>query len=162
MQIARDDPQQPDIRALLDVHVREARANSPPGESFALDHSALSRPDISFWSVRDGDGALIGCGALKRLGDGQGEVKSMHTRADQRGRGTGRAMLEVIIEAARREGLRALYLETGNNQAYLPARQLYARCGFVECGVFGGYRENGFSVFMRLDLPAAVSAAQPG
>lgn len=154
MRIEIDEPTRPDIRALLDLHVSEARANSPPGGSFALDHSALRQPGITFWSARDDAGTLMGCGALKRLCGRFAEVKSMHTQTRLRGRGTGRAILDVILTEARRTGLARLYLETGNNDAYLPARKLYARAGFVECGPFADYRDNGFSVFMRLDLTA--------
>jgi len=39
---------------LLTLHVSEARANSPPGHSFALDFSGLQRPEISFFTAWDG------------------------------------------------------------------------------------------------------------
>jgi putative acetyltransferase len=37
--------------------------------------------------------------------------------------------------------MRRLSLETGSWPYFLPARALYARHGFVECGPFGDYRE---------------------
>ena len=37
---------------------------------------------------------------------------------------------------------------------FLPARALYARHGFVECGPFGDYREDPNSVFMTVDARA--------
>lgn len=151
MQIAVEDPAAPDILALLRIHLSDAVRQSPPGESFALDPEVLRAPAITFWAAR-ADGRLLGVGALKRLGDGAGEVKSMHTAHAARGRGIGRQVLQTIIGEARRQGLTRLLLETGNNDAYAPARALYRRAGFTECGPFADYRDNGFSVFMALEL----------
>jgi len=53
---------------------------------FALDLSGLRSPEITVWTVRD-DGALAGIGALKALGDGTGELKSMRTHPDHLRRG---------------------------------------------------------------------------
>jgi len=44
-------------------------------------------------------------------------------------------------------------LETGSQDFFAPARRLYARHGFVECGPFGSYALDPNSVFMSLDLP---------
>lgn len=41
---------------------------------------------------------------------------------------------------------------TGALAAVEPARGLYAAAGFVECGPFGGYREDPNSVFMSVSL----------
>ena len=43
-----------------------------------------------------------------------------------------------------------LSLETGSWPYFAPARALYARHGFTECGPFGDYREDPNSVFMTL------------
>jgi putative acetyltransferase len=95
---------------------------------------------------------LLGCGALKDLGDSTGEIKSMHTREVLRGRGLGRRMLEHILAEARRREYTALFLETGSMDAFLPARRLYERYGFTYCGPFGDYAEDPHSVFMTLAL----------
>ncbi len=52
--------------------------NSPPGSVFALDWSGLRKPEISFYTLWHAN-ELLGCGALKDLGDGTGEIKSMRT-----------------------------------------------------------------------------------
>lgn len=39
-------------------------------------------------------------------------------------------------------------LETGSMDAFVPARRLYAKFGFTECGPFAGYVEDPKSVFM--------------
>ena len=55
-------------------------------------------------------------------------------------------------ERARKRGLGGLWLETGSEEFFAPARRLYARAGFVECGPFGSYRPDPLSTFMTLPL----------
>ncbi len=143
-----DDPR---VVELLHTHMTRARAETAPGSSHALDLSLLGAADVTFWSAWEGD-VVVGVGALKRLGADHGEVKSMHTAEAARGRGVGSAMLRQIVAAARARGMARLSLETGSWPYFVPARALYARYGFVECGPFGEYREDPNSVFMTLAL----------
>ncbi len=113
--------------------------------------AALQQPGINFWAIWDGD-AVAGVGALRDLGDGHGEVKSMHTALAMRGRGIGSAMVRHIVDTARVRGYRRLSLETGATDYFAPARALYARHGFTECAPFVGYRPDPNSVFLTLDL----------
>ncbi len=73
-------------RRLLEHHFRSARAETAPGSAHALDLNGLKSPDISFWSVWDGQTQVIGIGALKRLSETDAEIKSMHTVESFRGR----------------------------------------------------------------------------
>ncbi|MCA3177273.1 MAG: GNAT family N-acetyltransferase [Burkholderiaceae bacterium] len=152
MRIDIDDPAAPDVSALLEEHLRDMHAQSPRESVHALDVSGLKVPSITFWTVRDADGLLLGCGALKQLDATHGEVKSMRTPTAQRRRGAGRAMLAHIVDEARRRGYGRLSLETGPQPAFAPARRLYERAGFVRCAPFGDYREDPYSVFMTLAL----------
>ncbi len=136
---------------LLETHVTRARAETAPGSAHALDLSALQGPDVTFWSAWESD-AVVGVGALKRLSAEHGEIKSMHTAEAARGQGVGSAMLGHIMAAARARRMTRLSLETGSWPYFVPARALYARHGFVECGPFGDYREDPNSVFMTLEL----------
>ena len=147
MQIRVDDLTGPEIRALLEEHLRNMHEISPPESVHALDLTALRRPEITFWTVW-ADGALVGCGALKELDPRHGEIKSMRTAATQRRRGVGRAMLTHIVGEARARGYARLSLETGSMQAFAPARTLYASFGFAHCGPFADYAEDPNSVFM--------------
>jgi putative acetyltransferase len=151
MQIQIDDPARPDVFALLDEHLRNMHELSPPESVHALDVSRLKGPDITFWSVRQ-DGTLLGCGALKELEPGHGEIKSMRTPADRRRQGAGRAVLNHIMAEARRRGYRRLSLETGTAESFAAAHRLYESVGFVRCGPFGDYRLDPYSVFMTLEL----------
>jgi putative acetyltransferase len=150
------------VVALLEQHVVRARAETAPGSAHALDLSGLRAPDVSFWSAWQGE-ELVGVGALKRLSAEHGEIKSMYTAESARGRGVGSAMVRHIVRQARERGMRRLSLETGSWPYFLPARALYARHGFVECGPFGDYREDPNSVFMTvgLEAPAADAFSAP-
>jgi putative acetyltransferase len=150
-EIRPDDLTGPEIAALLATHAETMRAASPPGSCHYLPIDGLRHASVSVWSLWE-EGELLGCGALRDLGDGTGEIKSMHTRAAGRGRGVGGAMLAHLIEEASRRGYTALYLETGSMDAFQPARRLYEGSGFAYCGPFAGYVEDPNSVFMKLGL----------
>ncbi len=103
------------------------------------------------WSAWQGDD-LVGVGALKELDPTRGELKTM--RVDDRflGTGAGRAMLRHIMAEARARGIRSLWLETGSEPVFAPARGLYASEGFVECAPFEGYGPDPLSTFMTREL----------
>lgn len=152
MQISLDQPARADVRALLEAHLRDMQAQSPPGSVHALDVARLQAPGIHFWTAREADGALLGCAALKRLDAGHGEIKSMRTLQTERRRGVGSALLAHVIAQARVQGLARLSLETGAQAAFASAQTLYARFGFAYCEPFADYRPDPHSVFMTLAL----------
>lgn len=147
MLIRTDDLTGPEIRALLEEHLRHMHEISPPESVHALDLPALRRPDISFWTAWEGS-QLLGCVALRQLDAVHGEVKSMRTVATQRRRGVGRALLAHVMGEAQRRGLERLSLETGAEPQFQAARNLYRSFGFTECAPFGEYRLDPNSVFM--------------
>ncbi|MET1087602.1 MAG: GNAT family N-acetyltransferase [Arthrobacter sp.] len=154
--IDRDDPTRSDVHQLLSEHLADMFATSPAESVHALDHSALSAPSITFWTARE-DGGLLGCGALKLLGSHtgsaiHGEIKSMRTTASARGRGVATMILRHILDDARARKLERIYLETGTEDYFAPARRLYVRNGFTECPPFAGYTLDPNSVYMELDL----------
>jgi putative acetyltransferase len=151
MQICTDDLRGPEIRALLEEHLRDMRRISPPESVHALDLDALRRPDITFWTVRSG-AELLGCGALKELDERHGEIKSMRTAERHRRKGVARAMLAHIIDTAGKRHYRRLSLETGAQPEFEPARRLYLDFGFEYCPPFGEYVEDPNSVFMTRRL----------
>ncbi len=140
-----------EIRTLLADHLEDMHAITPAESVHALDIEGLQAPGITFWSIWD-ENTLLGCGALKDLGDNTGEIKSMRTAEAFRGRGVGACMLEHIIKTARSRGYRALYLETGPMEEFAPALSLYTRFDFDECGPFAEYREDPNSTFMWKQL----------
>ena len=151
MDLRLDDLRHPTVIALLQEHLDWMHRISPPESVHALDLAALRRPDITFWTLWDGE-ALAGCGALRELAQGQGEVKSMRTAQTHLRRGVAARMLDHILAEARRRGYARLSLETGSMAYFAPARALYARAGFSRCGPFGDYVEDPNSVFMTRTL----------
>lgn len=151
MRVVPGDFTDPKVRALLKRHLEGMHASSPPGHVFALDWSALQRPEISFYTLWDGDD-LLACGALKALDAETGEIKSMRTADQHLRRGAGARILTHIIEEARRRGYRRLSLETGQGAPFEPALTLYRRYGFVNGGAFGDYEKSDFNQFLHLDL----------
>ena len=151
MRIIEDDLTGVEIRALLETHFAAMLASSPAESCHFLDFDGLNAPDVTFWSIWDGI-ALAGCGALKALSLGQGEIKSMRTHADHLRKGAGAAMLRHIISQARQRGYVRLSLETGSSDAFAPARAFYEAYGFESCPPFGDYVEDPFSRFMTLAI----------
>ena len=158
--VARDSPALPDVRNLLEEHLADMLATSPAESVHALGLGALAGPDITFWTARDsavpGGAVLLGCGALKELGAEDGEIKSMRTAQHARGRGIAALVLRRILDEARLCGYRRLFLETGSQEFFAPARRLYARHGFVPCPPFAGYQPDPNSVFMVRSLADAL------
>ncbi|MCK1723588.1 GNAT family N-acetyltransferase [Bradyrhizobium sp. 141] len=150
MEIRQDDPKAPHVADLLAHHLEELR--SVMGEhAQALDASGLSAPTVTFWTVWHGD-VLAGFGALKRLDEALGEVKSMRAAPAARGTGVGRAILLHIIAEARKRGYARLSLETGTAPLHVPAVALYRSVGFVPCEPFADYQASPHNQFMSLDL----------
>jgi putative acetyltransferase len=151
-EIAVDDPRKPDVRALLERHLTFCLSETPPEHSFALDVDALAQPGIAFFTCRDADGTVLGMGAIKELDPSQAEIKSMHTAAEARGRGVGRAMLDHLLAVARSRGYRRVSLETGTTPGFTAARAMYVSRGFVPAEPFADYFRTGDNTFYMLSL----------
>lgn len=151
MRIQIDDPERPDVFALLEEHLRNMHELSPPESVHALDVSRLKASEVTFWTIRDGE-QLLGCGALKELAPDHGEIKSMRTPSAMRRVGAGRAILNHILCEAKKRGYKRLSLETGPAETFAAAHKLYESAGFTPCCPFGDYRLDPYSVFMTLDL----------
>ncbi|UOE46115.1 GNAT family N-acetyltransferase [Agromyces larvae] len=157
MTIERGDLADPRTLRLLADHLADMHAESPPESVHALDVSGLAAPNVTFWVIAAGDD-LLGCVALKELDPGHGELKSMRTDAAARGLGLGARLLEHVLDEARRRGYSRMSLETGPQDFFRPARRLYAKYGFTECGPFADYGPDPLSVFMTMELAAVPGA----
>ena len=151
MEIRIDDLRGAEIARLLEQHLQDMRRVSPPESVHALDLDGLRVPEITFWTVWDGT-ALAGCGALKELDPNHGEIKSMRTAPEFRNQGVASLMLRHLIEQARNRRYTRLSLETGSMAFFEPARRLYRRFGFENCGPFSDYTNDPNSVFMTKQL----------
>ena len=136
---------------LLALHLAWMHANSPPDSVYALDLSGLKAPGITVWSVWKGD-EVVGIGALKELGNGSGEVKSMRTHPNHLRRGVAAFLLDHILAEAKARGLTRLSLETGSGPAFEPALALYRKYGFGDGEAFSDYQPSAFNRFLHLQL----------
>ena len=151
MHIRTDDITDPVVIALLEEHLRCMALASPPESIHALDLNGLRRPEVSFWTIWNGD-ELAGCGALKALDSEHGEIKSMRTAYAFQGKGIAKLMLRHLVDEAKSRGYRRVSLETGSADYFEPARRLYAGFGFEFCKPFDSYQEDPNSIFMTLEL----------
>ncbi len=136
-----------DVRVLLARHFDLMRSHSPEESCHVMDDSALRASGAKILGWREASG-LLGIVALTTVAPGHGEIKSMHTVQEARGRGIARALLRQLITLAGAQGLARLSLETGSADSFAAARALYASEGFVLCPPFGSYFEDPLSVFM--------------
>ncbi|MGH2880836.1 MAG: GNAT family N-acetyltransferase [Solirubrobacteraceae bacterium] len=149
LDIAIADPRIEDVRGLVEHHLKFGRLHSPPHDAHALEVDGLLDPAVTLFSIRC-RGELVAIGALKRLDDQHAELKTMHTFKHVRGQGVGRAMLDHLLAVARERGFERVSLETGAQDAFAPARSLYASAGFVPCEPFGDYHRSPSTTYMTM------------
>jgi GNAT superfamily N-acetyltransferase len=121
----------------------------PGATHFRLDPDEVCEGNGAFLVVLCG-GKASGCGALRTLGEGVGELKRMYVHPEQRGRGLGRRLLAALEAEARALGLRRIVLETGVRQA--AALALYEAAGYLRIPAYGEYVASPLSVCMAREL----------
>ncbi|HEV8461332.1 MAG TPA: GNAT family N-acetyltransferase [Gaiellaceae bacterium] len=88
------------------------------------------------------DDELVGAVQLSRADAGNGrhraEVQRLVVRGDHRGRGVGRALMEAVVDEARKRELKLLWLTTHADTA---ADRIYERLGWSRAGVIPDYAE---------------------
>ena len=150
--IAEERPDQPEVVALLAALDRYLGGLYAPEANHILSVDELLSADISFFVARE-QGEAVGTAACRRMagepatgGQPYGEVKRMYVDPSRRGRRLGARLLDAVEGRLRRDGLSLALLETGRDQA--EAVKLYERAGYAPRGPFGGYPDNGLSLFM--------------
>ena len=123
---------------ILQAHWTFCTSSTPIEHVYALDASKLFSPDVTVFGARIA-GEIVGVGAMRKLDVDHAELKSMHTMAKSRGLGVGKAIVAHIEEFARGCGIKRMSLETGKNEAFRPARELYKSLGYQSCEAFGEY-----------------------
>ncbi len=149
VQIAIEDPRQPEVATLIDALDAFSSSLYPPESNHLVDIEELAKPDVVFFVARQ-DGRAIGCGAFRKIESGHGEIKRMYVPHEARGRGLGRVILDTIEGEAKRRGVRRLSLETGIHNH--DAINLYRRAGYEDCPAFGNYKADPLSLFMTKEI----------
>jgi putative acetyltransferase len=160
--IQREDPAQPDVRALIAALDALMSGLYPAESNHLLDIETLRGPGIKFFVARY-DGVAVGCGAYRLLdlnhgadtapsnhgadtAPSHGEIKRMFVTPIARGMRLGWRLLQHLETDAHVAGVKRLSLETGIDQP--EAIGLYERAGYVESPPFGAYQPDPLSVFM--------------
>jgi putative acetyltransferase len=142
--IAREHPDSPAARALIDALDRDLHGRYPEAHSIrGLYPDEAQNPRLIFLVAYD-DAAPVACGAVRELDADAGEVKRMYVAHDRRGEGIARTILIALEEYARKEGYRTLRIETGTRQH--EAIGLYRSAGYRDIPPFGVYVGNPYSV----------------
>lgn len=145
LSVQKGDPRSPEATRLLQASHALMNELFPAESCHYLEIEELCTPDITFLVVRDGP-ETIGCGALADKGE-YGELKSMFTAPEARGKGAADALITELVKIAQEQNLPVVRLETGDKLT--AAHKLYQKHGFTFCGPFGGYPEHPASLFME-------------
>ncbi len=144
-------PTDPIILPLIDRHLTLMRASSPACSIHAMEAGDMAEAGVQFFASFEG-ATPVAMGALKRISETHGELKSMHVVEERRGVGLADAILSRLLDEARVAGLGRVSLETGSQPVFVAARAFYLRHGFSFCAPFEGYVEDPNSVFMTCEL----------
>ncbi|MFD5894992.1 GNAT family N-acetyltransferase [Streptomyces sp. NPDC060366] len=110
-----------------------------------------SQTDIAvFFVAYEDGGSAVGCGGLRALGAGTGEIKRMYVAPASRGSGVAPRVLLALEEWARGQGWSSLRLETGDAQP--DAVRFYTRSGYEPIPPFGPYTESDNSLCFERPL----------
>jgi putative acetyltransferase len=142
----------PQVVALLDALDRYLAGLYPPEANHIMSVAELLAPEVSLFAAWQGE-RIVGTGAVRRMrtvGRPYGEVKRMYVDPSMRGQRIAERLLGAIEGALRDDGFEWALLETGSAQR--EAVRLYERCGFSRRAPFGGYPDNGQSLFMAKQL----------
>lgn len=145
--IRRTSADAPEAVALLSDYGAELVARGrpfspvdpPPGAAGAswVEVYEMEPPGGAFLLLEQ-DGVPVGCGGLRTLTPGLGEVKRMYVVPAARRRGHARRLLLALEELARSAGLTRLRLDTNAQQPEAVA--LYHSCGYTKIADYNGSR----------------------
>jgi putative acetyltransferase len=141
----------PEVNDLLNKHFIELRSVSPAGSTHVLDIAGLNDQTIKFWSLWENKD-LVGCGALKFLDKSHGEFKSIRVADKFRKKGVGERIIDHLIEEAKKLQIKKLSIETGSGEFFSPARKLFTKFNFKNCGPFAHYKEDPNSCFFTKNI----------
>jgi DNA-binding MarR family transcriptional regulator/GNAT superfamily N-acetyltransferase len=137
IEVRVEPPDSADARWCLGQYFRDLARRFDTGFDPARSNPAADQdmtPPAGYFLVARIDGAVAGCGALKRLNATTAEIKRMWTAPEMRGRGVARKVLETLEAIARESGVHTLRLET--NRSLTEAQALYRQQGYQEVSAF--------------------------
>ena len=141
--IEPERPDSPDAVALIEELEALLAPQYPTESRHGLSVDRLIAESVAFFVVRY-DGSPAGCGGIKLVGTGYGELKRMYVRPAFRGLGLAKGLVERLAAHACEHGVSLLRLETGIHQR--EAIGLYERMGFQRIPAFAPYRPDPLSL----------------
>jgi GNAT superfamily N-acetyltransferase len=141
--VSLESPFSEDAAALLKALDQNLLARYPRHNIHGVELQELDA-DHGIFVVARLNCCAIGCGAVRPLEDGVGEVKRMYVRAEARRMGVARKILATLEEVAKNQGYTVLRLETGTRQP--EAIALYEAHGYHRIPPFGEYVTDPYSV----------------
>lgn len=133
MEATAESPEALELRRHLDD---DLRGRYPGGPIHGFDAADIADGSGVFVLARLG-GRAVGCGALRKLDMGVGEVKRIYVEPASRGRGAARAILRFLEQKAPALGFHTLRLETGTRQP--ESIRLYETSGYHRIEPYGEY-----------------------
>lgn len=124
-----------DASALLEELSRTLQAITGSGGQTSFDPEDMADLRSVFLLARDGEGAALGCGALRPLSQDVAEIKRVYART--KGRGVGGAIVAALERRGAQLGYRAVRLETRLVNATAVA--FYERLGYRRIDNYGKY-----------------------
>jgi ribosomal protein S18 acetylase RimI-like enzyme len=137
-----------DLEAVRSLFAEYARSVDEPCcfAGFERELAELPRGYLALF-IADEDGVAAGCVGLREVDRGTAEMKRLYVRSAWRGRGSGRALAQTAIEAARNAGYARIVLDS------LPkmreARELYRSLDFRETAPYLAQPTPGADCFER-------------
>lgn len=124
-----------DVEQVAELELTCFTSDPWPRQSF---ESFIDRAGVTFIVAEDPgrEKAIVGYAVLIQVAD-EAELLNLAVAGDSRRSGIGSSLLQSLLEAAARDGIRTVYLEVRDSNA--AARALYAAHGFVEVGRRRGY-----------------------
>ncbi|MDN3024509.1 bifunctional helix-turn-helix transcriptional regulator/GNAT family N-acetyltransferase [Streptomyces sp. S.PB5] len=136
------DGHAPDARACLDAYADDIDARFPEG----FDKADLVSPeevsgDTGAFFVAYEEGRPVGCGALRRLEPGIGEIRHVWVHPDARRLGLARRLLTALEQAASERDFDVVRLDT--HAVLTEAQAMYRACGYAEIPAYAEHRYAG-------------------
>ncbi|WP_217212242.1 helix-turn-helix domain-containing GNAT family N-acetyltransferase [Streptomyces sp. AC550_RSS872] len=148
----------PDARACLDAYAADIDERFPEG----FDKDDLVRPqevsgDAGAFFVAYEEDRPVGCGALRRLEPGVGEIRHVWVHPDARRLGLARRLLDALEQEASARHFTVVRLDT--HAALTEAQAMYRACGYTDIPAYDDnvYASHWFE--KRLDAPDGLSSA---
>jgi ribosomal-protein-alanine N-acetyltransferase len=119
----------------------------------------LGQGHIRALAALDESGALIGYG-LGSIAADEGEILNIAVSKEARGRGTGRRLLDALLEQLRQAGAEHFYLEV--RRSNVAAIALYRAAGFRPLGVRPAYYASPREDALTMALESGSQTAKKG